>query len=369
MKPTARIFLSLKQRKTEMPDSSAKTISHNKGNLCPSDQKTLAFVLPQPVFYNNRDGYSTNFTNLIDFFISLSDKFKQVVLLLPVVEGKKGRYPLNLPANIKILAIPYISPGNTLWRLNLLFRGLPQVVRAVVKDFANCDIVGFTALTGIGTFAFLLTRLIHNKPGFFLVRGDRLRTATFSTSHRLKRQLKCLRIKLYDRILCTQIRRQFPVFTQGHKLTEKYAKYGKCVYPLNALISEDILSDKKDIISRSNHISDEIRLLYVGRLSGEKNVGAIIKTLAKLKDSYPDITLDVAGTGPQNDQLESLADQLGLSHNVRFLGFVPHGRQILNLYKNSEIFILASLTEGLPRSMILSWRCREVTTRLWASGG
>ena len=56
-------------------------------------------------------------------------------------------------------------------------------------------------------------------------------------------------------------------------------------------------------------------ILYFGRLSAEKGVDDLIRAMQQV----PYISLVVAGDGPQKDELEQMADRLGL-RNVKFVG-------------------------------------------------
>ena len=69
-------------------------------------------------------------------------------------------------------------------------------------------------------------------------------------------------------------------------------------------------------------------ILSVGRLDSTKRVDLIIKAL-----QYCDkkITAVIAGKGNEMDNLKKLADSLGVSDRVRFLGFVPDD-ELLKLY-------------------------------------
>src|SRR5262249_18738903 len=59
--------------------------------------------------------------------------------------------------------------------------------------------------------------------------------------------------------------------------------------------------------------------------------------------------LDVAGRGPLLEQLERLAKQLGVSDRVRFLGYVPSGPKLQELYRGADLLLHTSATEGFPQ--------------------
>jgi glycosyltransferase involved in cell wall biosynthesis len=66
---------------------------------------------------------------------------------------------------------------------------------------------------------------------------------------------------------------------------------------------------------------DPFRVVFVGRLVERKGVHILLEALARLSGG-PEVELDVVGDGPERGCLSALADRLGISHRVRFHGFV-----------------------------------------------
>ncbi|MDE6397528.1 MAG: glycosyltransferase family 4 protein [Muribaculaceae bacterium] len=66
----------------------------------------------------------------------------------------------------------------------------------------------------------------------------------------------------------------------------------------------------------------EIRLLYTGRVSEEKGIDVLIKSLAIIKNTR--LKLIIAGTGPESltDSLKKLASELGVSDRIEWTGFL-----------------------------------------------
>lgn len=99
-----------------------------------------------------------------------------------------------------------------------------------------------------------------------------------------------------------------------------------------------------DVFSSKEKYNEKARLLHVGRMSFEKNVDVIIKSIAVLKKEFPDIRLDIAGDGPALKSLKSLTHKLELEKNIRFLGYKEHDN-LNKIYKEHDIFITASTVE------------------------
>lgn len=85
-------------------------------------------------------------------------------------------------------------------------------------------------------------------------------------------------------------------------------------------------------------------LLYVGRLSKEKNVPFIFKSLKLVCKKYPNAYLIIAAAGPKEKEFKNLAQKLGISKNIIFAGQIPYP-EIFGYYKSADIFVFASKTE------------------------
>jgi len=86
----------------------------------------------------------------------------------------------------------------------------------------------------------------------------------------------------------------------------------------------------------------------VGRLGGEKRVDVLIRAMAEL-DSSLDVVAHVYGEGPQRDELERLAAELGAGHRVRFQGAV---RDVQAAYGSMDVFVMPSARESSSNALI-----------------
>lgn len=64
-------------------------------------------------------------------------------------------------------------------------------------------------------------------------------------------------------------------------------------------------------------------LAYGGRLSAEKGVDVLLHATARVRAHVPEARLLVAGAGPEAPRLHALAEHLGLSEHVTWLGHLP----------------------------------------------
>ncbi|MFJ4046051.1 glycosyltransferase [Microbacterium sp. NPDC089987] len=88
---------------------------------------------------------------------------------------------------------------------------------------------------------------------------------------------------------------------------------------------------------------DANRILFVGRLTGEKQVDVVLRAVQQL-DPALDVHFDIAGGGDQRKALEALTAQLGIEDRVTFHGRVTD-EQLRALYSRSSVFAIASIAE------------------------
>ncbi|HBB31981.1 MAG TPA: colanic acid biosynthesis glycosyltransferase WcaL [Cyanobacteria bacterium UBA8803] len=89
------------------------------------------------------------------------------------------------------------------------------------------------------------------------------------------------------------------------------------------------------------------RLLYVGRLAVVKGLPILLESLATLKRSHPDLVLTVVGDGPDRNELEQMTERLGLSGNVKFVGYQSQ-TEVRNYLQKTDVFVMSSFAEGVP---------------------
>jgi len=92
-----------------------------------------------------------------------------------------------------------------------------------------------------------------------------------------------------------------------------------------------------------------LRILCIGRLIPVKRFDLTIRAISVLRREFPDVHLTIAGAGPLQAELKSLAKDLGLGSSVSLPGYVSDTGE---LFRKSDIFALPSETEGSPITLI-----------------
>ncbi len=96
-----------------------------------------------------------------------------------------------------------------------------------------------------------------------------------------------------------------------------------------------------DINYRGSLNNKENTIIYVGRLSKEKQVHILIEAWAKLQHEYPDWNLSILGDGPLRNDLESIAKKMSCKR-IQFHGNVGN---VEYFYRSAKVLALTSAHE------------------------
>ncbi len=95
--------------------------------------------------------------------------------------------------------------------------------------------------------------------------------------------------------------------------------------------------------------SDDLAVVYAGRLAGGKGLEVLLEAVQHVAAVEDRIRLVVIGDGPLEARLRELARQPGLVGRTVFTGF---RLDVPDLLAAADMFVLPSLTEGLPQSVM-----------------
>lgn len=98
-------------------------------------------------------------------------------------------------------------------------------------------------------------------------------------------------------------------------------------------------------------------ILAVGRLWEQKDYPNLLQAIARLSAATERPRLAIIGDGPLRGELEAMADKLGLSDQVNFLG-VRH--DVPALMSACEVFVLSSAWEGFGLVVAEAMACKRV---------
>jgi len=96
-------------------------------------------------------------------------------------------------------------------------------------------------------------------------------------------------------------------------------------------------------INKENVSSKHTNLLFVGRLSVQKNIPKLIDVASLIKSK---VVLHIIGDGEKKKEIEKLISDKKLKNVI--LHGKKTGKDLINFYKNADIFILTSDIEAMP---------------------
>lgn len=108
---------------------------------------------------------------------------------------------------------------------------------------------------------------------------------------------------------------------------------------------------RQDCRAEFGFTPDDLLLVYAGRLGPEKNLPFLLRAFAGVAEAVENATLLILGGGPEEADLKRLANDLGLSGRIGFLGMIPYER-LPKYLAMCDIFVTASVTEVHPLSVI-----------------
>lgn len=93
--------------------------------------------------------------------------------------------------------------------------------------------------------------------------------------------------------------------------------------------------------------TDIFNVLFVGRLSPQKNVRVLVQAAALLKSQ---VIVHIVGEGEQKEDLQKLIHEQHIQNVV--LHGAKYDNELHTFYQNADVFVLPSIKEGLPEVLV-----------------
>ena len=149
-------------------------------------------------------------------------------------------------------------------------------------------------------------------------------------------------------------RSKYAIYVSQEFLQRRYPCKGVTTYASDVNIKEleeDALDKRLKKIGSMNK-EKNIVLGLIGSLNVEfKGHHVAIQAIRLLKDKGYKVTLRCLGAGNKERWIK-VCEKLGVQKEVEFSGILPSGEPVLEWMDDIDIFVMPSLQEGLPRSMI-----------------
>lgn len=307
--------------------------------------KSLMIFDDQIFYYNGKD-YSSEEAHVL-YMIGLRKYFNNLTFCSRL-HPKSHLAPYKIPQKIKLCPLPYYHDVVEFYKKAYIY--IPKIWKILRKNVIEWDIILMSWPNPVSLMTLILIKITIPRKFTVLVVRQNLQALVRLRYKSLKRIFALIMVDFLD----WQAKfwaRSATIFTVSD---EMYSKF-KCSFE-NVHEFKDPLISNSDILKLnfSNNITGKhlIYLLFVGRMEPEKGLPVLIQCVALLKKQNVKVHLTLVGSGPYEEQLRQLVNNLNVSEEISFKGYVKFGESLFSYYKSTDFFILPSFSEGFPRVLM-----------------
>jgi glycosyltransferase involved in cell wall biosynthesis len=271
---------------------------------------------------------------------------EKLIIVAPMAKGKTTN--IHLPYknhNIKFIAIPSISLTSGLQIIRTLIVA-PIVLFQLFRGMLLSDHIHLRCPGNIGLTGCLVQVLFPKKTKTAKYAGNWDPKAKQPMSYRFQKWL----------LANTFWTKNMQVLVYG-----EWPEQSKNIKPFfTATYSKSMITEFPD-----RQFSPPFKFLFVGTLSPGKRPLYCVKIVEALQNKGLELSLDLYGEGAERESLEAYVQHKQLNDTV-----VLYGNQsseiVEKAYKNSDLLILPSKSEGWPKAVAeaMFWGCIPLVTRI-----
>jgi len=141
------------------------------------------------------------------------------------------------------------------------------------------------------------------------------------------------------------------IYVTEKMLQKRYPSNKKAIstHASNVILKDEIIARKAKMFPQK---LDQLKMISIGSLEQMyKSPDIVLKALGEIKKKGIDFELVWLGDGIHRKAMEELAKELNIAENIQFRVNVV-STEVLKELHNSNLYIHASRTEGLPRALI-----------------
>jgi glycosyltransferase involved in cell wall biosynthesis len=139
-------------------------------------------------------------------------------------------------------------------------------------------------------------------------------------------------------------------------MEDRFTRLENCLYEnkINTINTGVDITEFDPTTYKKDKNNNSVVITQVANIAERKNQKLLIQSLTELDDSVGNYMMNFAGEIPSGEdeyyqELEQLVVDFNLQNRVTFLGWVD---DIPELLANTDVFVLPSYNEGLPRSLL-----------------
>jgi glycosyltransferase involved in cell wall biosynthesis len=305
-------------------------------------------------FWFDGTHYSTD-ESFVKFVTSFYPYFEKIVFCDPVRKERKTEAYILDPMETKVCPLPYFSVYS-FWKNILVI--YPKIYRIIRDNIQDWDIIWLHAPHPVSLFFAYVCHRKH-KPFFQVVRMNLIE----QVRHRNTGMRRCCAMAVVTMLeyVSQRLAAKNLTFTVGREMYDAYKRKGGRVHEIAvSLVSERDIENT--IRTKSFELHKPVRLLSVGRLDPEKGLSFLVEAVEVLtKEKRLNVVLQIVGKGLEGGEERRLRQDVKkrrLTRHIRFLGYISYEHELFRLYRESDIFVLPSLTgEGFPQTLFEAMAC------------
>ena len=250
-------------------------------------------------------------------------------------------------AGVKTIPIPYLQRDVNILKELLSFLDLLKIFRAEKPDIIHLNSSKVGGLGALAAFVAKLTIKNYKPKTVFTVHGW-----AFKENRSLLWQITIFLICWFSSLFQDKI---ILVDTADFETAKKFIPLRKLVLIFNGIGKINFLPREEARIflgqKKGGIESDTILIGTIAELIKNKGLNYLIDAaeLIKPRVANKELRIIIIGDGEDREKLQKQIKSLGLEEGVFITGFVPDARHYL---KALDIFVLPSLKEGLPYSVL-----------------
>jgi glycosyltransferase involved in cell wall biosynthesis len=298
-------------------------------------------VVAHKHFWGDPEGIKTTggFGRQIEAF---SRYFQKTILVVPFKRRHVPRpgYLVHIE-NQEIVPLPYFSGVGARGKLSFLVK-IPIITCQIWRTYRRCDVVHYRMPGYVGILGLLVHKLRRARPGFVWLGTDWPERIRQIRDTRLRRLMAGVAARMLPWLM-----QDVSTFALGHMPGTYRGSHRYVHAAVSTVTSGNDIAETKDF-----ELASPPRLLFVGRLAREKGLVYLIEAMAICKSEGVALDLTIVGEGSERVRIKKLTTDLDLEGQVHFEGFVPLGEDLWEFYRQADIFVLPSLSEGQGKVLI-----------------
>jgi len=173
--------------------------------------------------------------------------------------------------------------------------------------------------------------------------------------------LKRISFRFIDRIVTvSESNRVFMIETFGRRIESKLTVIANGIDTSRYTEDREVTADH-DV----NHRADSRTVVVVAGLNNQKGHEYLFHAIPIILRKIHDARFRLVGDGHLRSHLENLTETLGIKNSVEFMGFRA---DVVDIIRSSDLFVLPSIFEGMPLSVIEAMACGKAVVATGVDG-